>query len=329
MSTQTYPKPTVSVRDGGAAQGLTEQLLRNYQRGRLARREALRRIAGIVGSLLIAENLLAGCVPLPAAAPAADQATPLAATAEPTNPPAEATAATVAPSDPAITEGPVEYPGQGATILAYLARPAGAGPSPGVLVCHENRGLTEHIMDVARRLAKEGYVALAVDLLSREGGMDKITDPAGIPGLLSSIPPEQLVQDFRDGLRYLQEKPEVRRDRIGMTGFCFGGGVTWRCATQIPELGAAVPFYGPNPPLEDVPKIHAPVLGIYGEDDQRINSGIPALEEAMKQHGKVFEKKIYPNAGHAFFNDTGTRYNPEAASDAWARMLAWFGKYLC
>jgi carboxymethylenebutenolidase len=129
-------------------------------------------------------------------------------------------------------------------------------------------------------------------------------------------------------MRFLQEQPGVRGDRIGMTGFCFGGGVTWRCATQLPELGAAVPFYGSGPPLEDVPAIRAPVLAIYGENDQRINSGIPALEEAMKAHGKVFEKIVYPNADHAFFNDTGTRYNPEAARDAWERMLAWFGKYL-
>jgi carboxymethylenebutenolidase len=113
-----------------------------------------------------------------------------------------------------------------------------------------------------------------------------------------------------------------------MVGFCFGGGITWRVATKTPELRAAVPFYGPNPPLEDVPGIRAAVLAIYGENDANINRGIPAIEEAMKANGKIFEKIIYSNAGHAFHNDTGANYNPEAARDAWAKTLAWFERYL-
>ena len=212
--------------------------------------------------------------------------------------------------------------------MAYLARPRGDATSPGVLVCHENRGLLEHHKDVARRLGKAGYVALAVDLLSRQGGTDKVSDPTQIPGLLANAPAQQLVQDFRDGLTYLQSQSYVNKDRIGMVGFCFGGGVTWRCATQIPELTAVVPFYGPNPPLEDVPNIHAAVLAFYGELDTRIDAGIPAIEAAMKQNNKTFEKVIFPNANHAFFNDTGASYNAAAAKDAWAGMLAWFEKYL-
>jgi carboxymethylenebutenolidase len=111
-------------------------------------------------------------------------------------------------------------------------------------------------------------------------------------------------------------------------GFCFGGGVTWRAATGMPELKAAVPFYGPHPPVEDVPKINAAVLGIYGELDQRINQGIPAIKEAMQKNGKTFEKIIYPGADHAFHNDTSPRYNAEAARDAWQRTLEWFGQYV-
>ncbi len=171
-------------------------------------------------------------------------------------------------------------------------------------------------------------VPLSVDLLSRQGGTDKVSDPTQIPGLLANTPAQQLVQDFRDGLGYLQSQTYVRKDRIGMTGFCFGGGVTWRCATQIPELRAVVPFYGPNPPLEDVPNIHAAVLAFYGELDTRIDAGIPAIEAAMKRNNKTFEKVIFPNANHAFFNDTGASYNAAAAKDAWARMLTWFEKYL-
>ncbi len=242
--------------------------------------------------------------------------------------PPQGNGVTVSPDDPSIVAGALAYPGQGADILAYLACPAGQGAYPGVLICHENRGLTDHFKDVARRFAKAGYVALAVDVLSREGGMDGLADPAQIPKLLSVMPKEQIVQDFRDGLRYLQARPEVRADRIGMVGFCFGGGITWRCATQFPELRAAVPFYGPNPPLEDVPHIQAAVLAIYGENDARINAGIDAIAEAMAANGKVLDKIIYPSAEHAFFNDTGQRYLPTAAADAWSRLLGWFGRYL-
>jgi len=113
-----------------------------------------------------------------------------------------------------------------------------------------------------------------------------------------------------------------------MTGFCFGGGVTWQVAVHMPELLAAVPYYGPHPIASDVPNIYAAVLGIYGGLDSRIDSGIPAIEEAMKANNKIYEKMVYPNADHAFNNDTGTRYNAEAAKDAWDRALAWFEKYV-
>lgn len=227
-----------------------------------------------------------------------------------------------------IIAGPVTYPGQDAEIMAYLAQPAGPGPFSAVLVCHEIFGLTEHIQDVARRLAAAGYVGLAVDLLSRQGGTAHFADVADIRAALQAMPPALIVEDFRAGVRYLQAQPNVHPERIGMTGFCFGGGVTWRCATQIPELKAAVPFYGPNPPLEDVPHIRAAVLALYAENDPRIMAGVPAIDEAMRQHGKVYEKVVYAGAEHGFHNDTGARYHPQAAADAWQRALAWFAKYL-
>jgi len=287
MSNQANEQPNTGARDEGLAQYLVEEFLEDYQEGQMTRRDALKRIAGIVGGLALAEGLLAACMP-PAASAPAPQASPTTApsqapTVQPATPTAAATPAgtggvTVSPDDPALEAGPVQFPGQGATILAYLARPKGNGPFPAVLVCHENRGLVEHIKDVTRRLAKAGYVGLAVDLLSRQGGTDKISDASQVPGLLANSPQQQLVQDFKDGLTYLQSQPFVSKDRIGMVGFCFGGGVTWRCATQIPELKAAVPFYGPNPPIEDVPNIKAAVLAIYGQLDTRIDQGIPAIE---------------------------------------------------
>jgi carboxymethylenebutenolidase len=237
------------------------------------------------------------------------------------------TSGTVSPDDPAVEAEAVEFAGEGATLLGYLSRPAGEGSFAVVLVCHENRGLTDHIRDVTRRLAKAGYVALAVDLLSRQGGTDSVGS-GNVPGALSGLSSEQIVSDFVSGWRYLQTLPGTDAARVGMTGFCYGGGVTWLVATRMPELRAAVPYYGPHPPASDVPNINAAVLAIYGELDTRINQGIPTIEAAMQANGKTYEKVIYPNADHAFHNDTGSRYNPEAARDAWARTLAWFGQYL-
>jgi carboxymethylenebutenolidase len=231
-------------------------------------------------------------------------------------------------NDPAIEAAMVSFPSGATTVVAYLARPKGAGPFPGVLVCHENRGLVEHAKDVTRRLGKAGFAALGVDLMSAQGGTDKVTDPAQIPGVLGNTPPETFVAWFQAGLAYLQGLAYVQKANIGMVGFCFGGGMTWRVATKTPSLKAAVPYYGPNPPLEDVPGIQAAVLAIYGGNDTRINAGIPAIEDAMKKANKTFEKIIYDGANHAFNNDTGANYKADAAVDAWAKMLAWFAKYL-
>jgi carboxymethylenebutenolidase len=230
--------------------------------------------------------------------------------------------------DPALEVQDVTFPGAGLNLLAYLVKPKGQGPFPAILVCHENRGLTDYIRDVTRRVAKAGYVGLAVDLLSSQGGTAKVADPAQIPGILSNTPPDDLAGYFLSAIQYLQSQPYVKKDQLGMVGFCFGGGMTWLVSTKAPQLRAAVPFYGPNPPLEAVPNIRAAVLALYGGNDDRINAGIPAIEEAMQKSGKVFEKVIYPGASHAFHNDTGRNYNPEAAQDAWARTLAWFDKYV-
>jgi carboxymethylenebutenolidase len=242
--------------------------------------------------------------------------------------PTAAAGLSVPADDPSIEPSNVSFPSGGVTVLAYLAKPKGSGPFRAVLICHENRGLTDHIKDVARRFAKAGYVGLAVDLLSQQGGTDKVTDAAQVPGILGNTPPEQFIAYFQAGLAYLQGLSYVQKANIGMTGFCFGGGITWRVITKTPQIKAAVPYYGPNPPLEDVPGIQAAVLGMYGALDTRITSGAAAIEEAMKANGKTFEKIVYDGANHAFNNDTGANYNAAAARDAWTKMLAWFDKYL-
>jgi carboxymethylenebutenolidase len=230
--------------------------------------------------------------------------------------------------DPAIVAGQARFPGGDGELIGYLARPAGDAPAPIVLICHENRGLTAHIEDVARRVAKAGYVGLAVDLLSREGGTPGIADADSIPGLLSGAPPERHVHDFQSGLDYLKAQPFAQADRAGMVGFCFGGGVTWLAAAGIPELRAAVPFYGPPVPAEGVAAINAAVLAIYAERDARITGTAPAIATAMKQAGKTLKQVTYPGVDHAFHNDTGARYSHAAASEAWAETLAWFDQYL-
>jgi len=321
---------------------LAEEFAEDYTEGRLSRRDALKLITSVTGSLIAANSILASCapppeetatsVPSPVNSPTAEALATQEASPSPesvaTEAPASSTAyGTVMPDDPAVIASDVQIPAADTTIMGYLARPANESPAPVILVCHENRGLTPHIQDVTRRFAKAGYVGLAVDLLSRQGGSAALGQE-NVPGALGNISPDQFVEDFKSGWQYLQGQPFADTAKVGMTGFCFGGGVTWRVATQMPELLAAVPFYGPHPPLEDVPNIQAAVLAIYGELDSRINSGIPAIEQAMIENGKIYEKVIYQGADHAFHNDTGGRYHPEAARDAWERMLAWFEQYV-
>jgi carboxymethylenebutenolidase len=319
---------------------LAEEFAEDYQEGRLSRREALKLIASVTGSLVAANSILTACVPnettetstvsptdSPTVQPAATGKASPTPEAAATAAPAPAAYGTVLPADPAVVASEVQIPAADTNLIGYLARPASDDVSPVILVCHENRGLTPHIQDVTRRFAKAGYVGLAVDLLSRQGGSAAVGQE-NVPGALGNIPPDQFVEDFKSGWRYLQGQSFADAARVGMTGFCFGGGVTWRVATQMPELLAAVPFYGPHPPVEDVPNIRAAVLAIYGELDSRINFGIPTIEQAMMENNKIYEKVIYQGADHAFHNDTGSRYNPEAARDAWEKTLAWFEQYV-
>jgi carboxymethylenebutenolidase len=290
---------------------LVEDAVEDYEGGRLARRGALKAIAGLTGSALASQILDAH----------AQMKTAPGAKAPPASPPL------VAHDDPAMIAGIAEFPGAGVRIAGYLARPKESGRFPIVLVCHENRGLTRHVEDVTRRVAKAGYVGLAVDLLSREGGTAKHEFDA-IPGILGKAAPERHVQDFQSGLAYARSQPFASGDRVGMVGFCFGGAVTWRVAATVRDLRAAVPFYGVAVQEADVGGVGAAVLAIYAAKDERINRNIPAIEAAMQKHGKTFRKIVYPNVDHAFHNDTGARYNAAAAKAAWSETLAWLGKYL-
>ena len=248
-----------------------------------------------------------------------------AATTSP-SPAAEPTAAPI--GGDSIEAGPIEFEVDGETLLGYLSRPNLPGPHPAIVVVHENRGLLPHFHDVTRRYAREGYVALAVDMLSRQGGADSFADANAMRVALGGIPREPVVYDGNAAVKFLQEQSYVRRDRVGATGFCFGAGIVWLMAVGNPELRAAVPFYGSAPPLADVADLQVPVLGIYAGEDARINAGLPALEAELIAEGKEHRFVTYPGAGHAFFNDTGSRYHPEAAEGAWMEALDWFEDHL-
>ena len=231
-------------------------------------------------------------------------------------------------NDPDIVPEYITYPspnGHG-EVRGYLVRPANAqGKLPAVVVVHENRGLNPYIEDVARRLAKDGFMALAPDGLTSVGGYPG-NDAEG-RALQKTVDPEKLMNDFFAAIEFLMAH-EGSTGNVGITGFCYGGGVSNAAAVAYPELKAAVPYYGRQAAAEDVPKIQAPLLLHYGELDERINAGWPAYEAALKEHGKTYEAYIYEGANHGFHNDSTPRYDEEMAKLSWDRTIAHFRKYL-
>ncbi|WP_419912503.1 YghX family hydrolase [Hoeflea sp.] len=234
----------------------------------------------------------------------------------------------VAENDPAISTETVTYdsPNGNGEVRAYLVRPADAsGPLPAVLVVHENRGLNPYIEDVARRLGKAGFMALAPDGLTSVGGYPGNDDEGR--ALQRTVDREKLMNDFFAGYEYLVSRDDST-GKVGCVGFCYGGGVCNALAVAYPELAASVPFYGRQPRAEDVARIQAPLLIHYGELDQRINEGWPAYEEALKDNGKTYTVHFYPGANHGFHNDTTPRYDQEAAALAEERTIAFFKEHL-
>lgn len=239
-----------------------------------------------------------------------------------------ALAAQVAPDDPAIRTETIEYPSPNGTgtVRGLMARPANAtGTLPAVLVVHENRGLNPYIEDVVRRTAKAGYLALGPDGLTSLGGYPG-TDDAG-RDLQGRLDPAKLMEDFFAGFEHLARHQDST-GKVGVVGFCYGGGVCNALAVAYPNLAASVPFYGRQPNAADVPAIRAPLLLHYAGLDERINAGWPAYEAALKQHGKAYTAHLYPGVNHGFHNDTTPRYDAAAAELAWGRTLAFFKQHL-
>ena len=234
----------------------------------------------------------------------------------------------VAFTDPDIVAEYITYPspkGHG-QVRCYLVRPANAkGKVPAVVVVHENRGLNPYIEDVARRLAKQGYMALAPDGLSSVGGYPG-NDEEGV-ALQKTVDPQKLMNDFFAAIEWSMQH-EASTGKVGITGFCYGGGVANAAAVAYPELGAAVSFYGRQPDAGDVSRIKAPLMVHLAELDTRINEGWPAYEQALKANNVTYQGYIYPGVNHGFHNDSTPRYDDAAARLAWDRTLSWFGKYL-
>ena len=297
---------------------LAEEIVEDYGDGFISRREALRRL-GLMGvAAATATGLLAACDSKTLDPPPA--ATPTTTERDLTKP--EAPAGPSPKPTMAIT-----FPGSsGRTLMgAYAA----ASPAKGaVLVIHENRGLTDHIRSVAGRFAASGYSALAIDLLSEEGGTGKFTDPAQATGALSLVQPDRFVQDMKAGIAHLLQVNPGKK--VGAIGFCFGGGMVWSLlASGEPRLYAAAPFYGPLPPNASFTgSPNAAVLGVYGQFDSRITGQKDDAETALTAAKLTHELIVYPNANHAFFNDTGANYNATAAAQAYDKVLDWFGKHV-
>jgi len=291
-------------------QYIAEEIATDHVDGLLTRREALRRLALLGLGSGAAAALIAAC---------GDGKTQGSgsSSASGTEPPGMKQAL---PTEPMTWAGPHSEL-QGVWSQAHNAR-------RGVLLIHENKGLNDWVRSVAGRFAGAGYSALAIDLLSEEGGTGHFTDPAQATAALSAAKPGRFIDDLNSGISELQMR--VPGGKLAVVGFCFGGGLVWQLlAAGIPELSAAVPFYGPLPDNPDFSRSKSTaVLAFYGALDTRVTGSQAAAKAALDRAEILNDIVVEPNADHAFFNDTGPRYNAAAAEDAWGRVLEWFGRHL-
>jgi len=274
----------------------------DFKKGLTSRREFIKKLTMITGSTAAAMALLPVIEENGAKAAAAIQ------------------------DDPSLVTAFIKYPAATGDMRAYLARPAKGKKFPAVIVIHENRGLVPHIQDVTRRMAREGFLALAPDALSPVGGTPE--DISNVGELFKQLNGEQTTKNFVAAVKFLETHPNSN-GKVGCTGFCWGGAMTNQVAVNSPDLDAAVPYYGRQPSAEDVAKIKAPIMAHYAENDAGINAGIAAFEEALKKNNKEYQILSYPGTGHGFNNDTNAdRYNEEAAKLAWQRTVGFFKEKL-
>jgi carboxymethylenebutenolidase len=320
---------------------LASEIVLDCADGIVSRREALRRLMLLGVTAPAAAALLAACgnddetqasAPSASSGAAASSTAPQATTAATVAGTTEGTAPAAtqsAPSTAGTAAGEAEeirFAGPQGDLIGVVA--TAAEPKGAVLVIHENRGLTPHIRSIPPRFAADGYTALAIDLLSEEGGTASMASDGDATAALGRASSERMIADLRAGLDELQKRaPGVK---LAVMGFCFGGGMTWQLlGAGEPRLSAAVPFYGPTPADADFSgSPNAAVLGIYAELDSRVNASQDTAKKALEAAGLVHEIRVFPGVDHAFFNDTGARYNAEQAAAAYSAVLDWYGKYL-
>jgi carboxymethylenebutenolidase len=300
---------------------LAGEVTTDFADGLLSRREALRRL-GLLGlGVSAAGALLAACG-------GGDEGGDSEATTTTAADATRSTSASTSTSTGAAgaTGEEVTFAGPKGDLVGVVAAAPGK-PKGALLVIHENRGLTEHFRQLVARFAADGYTSLVVDLLSDQGGTAKLSDPAAAPAGLAARPTAELVADLEAGVTELQKRAPGAK--VGVIGFCFGGGMAWQLVQDgDPRLAAVAPFYGPAPDAPDFTKSKAAVLGVYGELDSRVNASRDRARSALDAAGLTYDIKTYPGADHAFFNDAGARYNEQAAMQAKADVLAFFGEHL-
>lgn len=301
---------------------IAEEIATDHVDGLLSRREALRRMALLGIGATAATALISACgqnkEQTQSTAASTESPSPSPSTTEPTGPPPG--------MDKALPTAPVTWTGPNGELQGAWS--AAQEPKGGILVIHENKGLNDWVRSVAGRLAGAGYSSLAIDLLSEQGGTATFADPAEATAALGNRPPEDMVADLKSGITEVQNRTPGQK--VAAIGFCMGGGLVWRLlAAGTPELAAAFPYYGPTPDNPDFAgSKDVAVLGFYGELDQRVNATEPVARAALEKAGLVHELVTEPGANHAFFNDTGDRYDPTAAADAWARTLDWLATHV-
>lgn len=289
------------------------ELVQSFQSGLLSRRDFVNKAAIALGSITAANVLLSAC--------AQDGSPPTVVEGEQTVEPE-------AETGDGLVAGSTEYRDvDGGTLTGYWARPADAesNPRPGIVVIQEWWGLNEHIKDVTRRIAREGFVALAPDLYHGK----VVSEPDEARKLVMELDTENAVREIQQAMAHLIDQPFVAGSEVGIVGFCMGGGLVLQTARVAENLGAGVAFYGSPLSPDQAEEVQAPILGLFGADDQGIPvDRVRAMEQGFNDAGVENEIYVYDGAGHAFFNDTRESYHSEAAQDAWQKTLAWFRQHL-
>jgi len=303
-----------------------DRLIENYREATLSRREFFQRLAFLTGSIVLAHEIMLD-TGLAAKWEIYNWPEPPAPQGQPAPTPKESIAAGEQRLPAQVQAEWVKYPSGEFQVGGYLARPKTGTAFASIIIIHENRGLTEFVVDIAQRWAGEGLLAIAVDFLSRVGGTANFPSMNDAGQGIRQLTREGVVADLHATIKYLKTRSDVKQDKLGVSGFCWGGANTFNFVTESKELLFGIPFYGRAPEMEKLTNIACPVFAVYAEQDQGVNASLDEVEAKMKELGKTYTRKMYPGTQHAFMNFTSPqRYNAEQAKAAWADVTAFVKK---